>query len=288
MNNFDFIGDIHGSYDKLIQLLEKLDYQKDSDGIYFHESRKVFFLGDIVDGGDQVVKCFNLVKQIVRKGYAKAIMGNHEINLLAINTPTKNGFLRERSNKNLKQCKKSLELILGKNSEDNMNFLSELPLFFENDKFRAIHACWHPESIKTLKNFLDKDFKIKDIKKLYSDGNGYSAMEKTLKGLELNLPEKYHYTDPYGNVRDHCRYMWWGKRSVEDRIDAKDSELEIPYKKYKNDKLVFFGHYWLKGKPKLQDKKALCLDYSAMKGGYLTAYRYSAEDCLNSKNLVYV
>ena len=86
MNNFDFIGDIHGSYKKLIQLLEKLGYQQDSEGIYFHDDRKVFFLGDIVDGGNQVVECFNLVKNMVRKGYAKAIMGNHEINLLAINS----------------------------------------------------------------------------------------------------------------------------------------------------------------------------------------------------------
>lgn len=40
---FDFIGDVHGSYKKLSQLLEKLGYKKDNEGIYFHDSRIAFF-----------------------------------------------------------------------------------------------------------------------------------------------------------------------------------------------------------------------------------------------------
>ena len=42
---YDLIGDIHGHYDKLIALLEKLGYQ-DVDGIWRHpEGRQPFFLG---------------------------------------------------------------------------------------------------------------------------------------------------------------------------------------------------------------------------------------------------
>jgi hypothetical protein len=38
------------------------------------------------------------------------------------------------------------------------------------------------------------------------------------------------------------------------------------------DKPVFFGHYWLTGLPSLQSDRAVCVDYSAGKGGPLVAY----------------
>jgi hypothetical protein len=46
----DFIGDIHGHYDRLIALLEKLGYTK-KNGVYKHPSRRVIFLGDYLDRG---------------------------------------------------------------------------------------------------------------------------------------------------------------------------------------------------------------------------------------------
>jgi hypothetical protein len=45
---YDIIGDIHGHADELVKLLSHLEYQDSSDG-YFHESRKVIFLGDFID-----------------------------------------------------------------------------------------------------------------------------------------------------------------------------------------------------------------------------------------------
>lgn len=44
---FDFIGDIHGYADKLIELLEKLGYTI-KNGVYSHPTRKVFFIGDYI------------------------------------------------------------------------------------------------------------------------------------------------------------------------------------------------------------------------------------------------
>jgi|LGOV01.1.fsa_nt_gb hypothetical protein len=39
-------------------------------------------------------------------------------------------------------------------------------------------------------------------------------------------------------------------------------------------KPVFFGHYWMVGTPILQAPNALCLDYSAGKGGPLVTYTF--------------
>ncbi|PRC59950.1 metallophosphatase, partial [Mycobacterium sp. ITM-2017-0098] len=50
---------------------------------------------------------------------------------------------------------------------------------------------------------------------------------------------------------------------------------------------VFFGHYWRRGTPKdLVDwtARTACLDFSAVKGGALTAYRWSGESELRAEN----
>ena len=42
-------------------------------------------------------------------------------------------------------------------------------------------------------------------------------------------------------------------------------------------KPVFFGHYWMFGRVKLEAQNALCLDYSAGSDGPLISYRFSTD-----------
>src|SRR5437764_9583938 len=48
---FDIIGDVHGCYDELIALLQKLGYTTDLDRVVPPSGRKAIFLGDLVDRG---------------------------------------------------------------------------------------------------------------------------------------------------------------------------------------------------------------------------------------------
>lgn len=285
---FDFIGDVHGSYKKLSQLLEKLGYKKDNEGIYFHDSRIAFFLGDVVDGGDEVIRTFYLVKRMVEKKYAMMIMGNHEINLLAINSYDIDGsYLRERNNQKLNQSYKSLPLIFDKkNADSNMDFLINLPLFYESENIRAIHACWHPSSIQKLKILLSEDFRFKkpnDFTRLYLENDLKDAMEKTLKGIEFNLPDDLSYIDKYGHTRTTARHIWWKEYNPY----IKEKHI-LPSFQYNESIPVIFGHYWQNGLPKIENKKALCIDYSAMKGGNLCAYRFNGETEFKLNNLFFV
>lgn len=278
--NFDFIGDVHGCFEKLCDLLEKMGYTKDDDGVYFHSNTKAFFLGDIVDGGPEVVKTFLMVKAMVEKGYAFMIMGNHEINLLAINTKSGSSWLRERSNSKLKQCVKSLDLLFSPEVKDHMNFIKSLPFYVETKNFRAVHACWDKPSISILDQLLNPDKTISqnefELMFLNKGGFAYDAMEKVLKGLEVHLPDSQVYTDKYGKKRDHARFIWWDKN--QDLEIPTNGSIAIPYDKYSDPKIVLFGHYWRKGTPLVNDPYTLCLDYSAMANGVLTAYRYSSGD----------
>lgn len=88
---FDIIGDVHGCYEELVELLEKLGYEvvgERGDGpfagpIYAHpEAHKAVFLGDIVDRGPRILDCLRLVNGMVASGHALCVPGNHDVKLM--------------------------------------------------------------------------------------------------------------------------------------------------------------------------------------------------------------
>jgi protein phosphatase len=80
---FDIIGDIHGCYDELLQLLEKLGYTKDENGTTQPpDERKAIFLGDLVDRGPKIPEVVHFVKLMVDRGQAFCVPGNHDIKFM--------------------------------------------------------------------------------------------------------------------------------------------------------------------------------------------------------------
>ena len=87
---FDIIGDVHGCYDELVELLQKLNYKIDSvndDGknygfnVSHPENRTAVFLGDLVDRGPASPQVLKLVMSMVRNGSALCVPGNHDMKL---------------------------------------------------------------------------------------------------------------------------------------------------------------------------------------------------------------
>jgi protein phosphatase len=80
---FDIIGDVHGCYDELVGLLDKLGYSitAGSDGVrdVTHPGgRQVVFVGDLVDRGPDSPRVLRLVMTMVRDGIALCVAGNHD------------------------------------------------------------------------------------------------------------------------------------------------------------------------------------------------------------------
>jgi protein phosphatase len=76
---FDLIGDVHGCFDELETLLEKLGYVRDEQNIFSHpQSRRIIFLGDLVDRGPNVVGVLQLVLGMLEAGGAFWLPGNHD------------------------------------------------------------------------------------------------------------------------------------------------------------------------------------------------------------------
>jgi len=88
---FDIIGDIHGCYDELTALLDKLGYTvftRTEEGpmagpVFSHpQGRTAIFLGDFVDRGNGIVNTIRVVHNMVKAGFALCVPGNHDIKLM--------------------------------------------------------------------------------------------------------------------------------------------------------------------------------------------------------------
>ena len=83
---FDIIGDIHGCYDELQELLLSLGYAVEvPDGGWPHvthpEGRKAVFVGDLVDRGPKTPDVLKLVMGSIRSKTAYCVAGNHDVKL---------------------------------------------------------------------------------------------------------------------------------------------------------------------------------------------------------------
>src|SRR5262249_27499461 len=88
---FDIVGDVHGCFDELVELLERLGYavapDTDADGARTYavpppEGRTAVFRGDLVDRGPKTPEVLRLVMTMVAAGAALCVPGNHESKLL--------------------------------------------------------------------------------------------------------------------------------------------------------------------------------------------------------------
>jgi len=87
---FDIIGDVHGCFDELVELLALLGYSvvpQEGDRARRFEvkhavRRRLILLGDLVDRGPKVPETLGLAMSAVEAGIGLCVPGNHDIKLL--------------------------------------------------------------------------------------------------------------------------------------------------------------------------------------------------------------
>ncbi len=294
--NYDIIGDIHGNADKLVQLLENLGYQQ-TNGIYQQEGHQAIFVGDFIDRGTSQKGVINIVRPMIDSKKALAVMGNHEFNAICYhtaNTEKPGEYLRSHKEKNTEQHQAFLNEYPLASIETNelIEWFKTIPLFLELDTLRVVHACWDQNLINDLKlnNRLTKANCLANDYYLEASTKGsqlYQDIEVILKGRELELPEGMSFKDKDGNERHEIRIKWWDE-SLETyqqasvlEVDSLNNAPAIHIDQVnkitgypKDDKPIFFGHYWFKGTPERIRENVACLDYSVGYGGPLVAYRW--------------
>mgnify|MGYP003593954921 CR=1 FL=1 len=134
-----FIGDVHGCYDELMALCEKIGLQSED---------QLYFVWDLIN---KWPKSLEVVEFVRNRPNTKSVIGNHEyfsfpdiaiqeaidIWRLSLSEGAKNWIRLQ------KERSKSLESVLEKNG--HIKWLQSLPTFIEQDEFIIVHAGIHPE-----------------------------------------------------------------------------------------------------------------------------------------------
>ncbi|MDM8522511.1 metallophosphoesterase family protein [Desulfococcaceae bacterium HSG8] len=128
------IGDIHGTYNKLAALMDKIDIDPESDTLVF--------VGDYIDRGPD---SFEVVEYLIdlKKHCRNTVFlkGNHEDMLEKyIYGPDKYTYLVNGGRKTLESYMKQTSVSAPPIPGDHLDFFESLVLFYETDSYIFVHA----------------------------------------------------------------------------------------------------------------------------------------------------
>ncbi len=308
----DIIGDVHGCCDALEKLLDSMGYRR-VDGVFCHPERKAIFVGDLLDRGPQIRECVTLVKAMHERGHAYMVLGNHEYNALVFRQEI-SAWLGGESLDALKVPKR-LQLLMRETLaqysdypdlwDECCDWLQGLPLFIETACFRVVHACWDHKLIECYRqDYSDQGIDLSFVERSKTRGSVEAAIaDRLTRGTSMPLPKGVELESEDGFIRRFFRTKFWetSPKTYGDIVFQPDplpyDFAEHPIHKdhrsdllsYSNDEpAVFFGHYWLSGKPTPLQSNVACLDYSAVNFGRLTAYQYDGESTLSDEKFRWV
>jgi hypothetical protein len=300
-NQYDIIGDIHGYFDELVSLLIKLGYTL-QNGLWKNGNRIPVFVGDYIDRGPKILETLKLVRDLTESGNGIALMGNHEYNFICMHNYDSNGMpFRKRSEANLKNIKETLlALSNGSDLVSYLKWMEQLPIIAFNDSVRVVHAQWHHSSVQKIVNSSITKLNQKGLSKVFQNSELKNALDISMKGQEVELPESHHFLDKDKKKRSEARLKWWNQMPLNKMDDAFASlpeevrnnsfPIEIlnstdPY--LSTEVPVFFGHYWMRTTDfGLLSDNICCLDFSVAKGGNIGGYQFEGENVLTSEKLL--
>ena len=190
------IGDVQGCFDTLKQLLKKINFNVDSD--------RLFFLGDVVNRGNKSLETLRFIKSL--KENAEMVLGNHDFHLLVC------ALTSHRPNR-----KDTFHDILQAPDKNTLlDYLLTRPLLIEHNDALLVHAGIPPQWDKTtaLK-------RAKQVEKRLQDNR-----TKDFLGIMYgNEPAK---ESDCSNEDEICRYTINAMMRI--RFCKGDGELEFEHK----------------------------------------------------------
>ena len=310
VQHVDIIGDVHGCYVSLVKLLRRLGYRR-VNGSWRHPESVAIFVGDIIDRGPGIRECVELVWRMHQEGSALMVLGNHEYNavrfrdrLLKLISGNPETSLPPRVSRLMKE---TIMQFMNRQHQwrEYTNWFASLPLFIEGPGFRVVHACWDHRLIEFYRNNYPEEGINESFIEAASRKGSQEAktVDRLTRGTNMPLPEGMQLEGKDGFIRSVFRTKFWANEP-ETYADVVFQPDPLPYEVAENPILehhhkrlvkygpgeppIFFGHYWMKGRPApLQDNIA-CLDYSAVNFGRLTSYRFSGEKVLHPDNFTWV
>lgn len=257
------IGDVQGCFEALKALLKTIQFDADQDFIWF--------AGDLVARGENSLGAIRFIKKLVDQGNAATVLGNHDLNLLAV----------ARGIKKVKAEDQTEDIIHALESDDLIDWLRKQPLcLFPNEHTVLTHAgipCnWTVEQAAAL---------AKEVEAVIAHDD-FDVVDAFLKEMYGKSPDLWS-DDLEGNARLRCIANYLTRMrltdaagrlefSFKDSLDDPMPEGFKPWFEFESQATkthqVIFGHWAaLQGKtisPQLQN-----VDGGCVWGHQLMAYR---------------
>lgn len=251
------IGDLHGCYQSLQQLLDKIEFRIGIDYIYL--------LGDIVNRGPDSLACLRWAKDTPN---VVSVLGNHDFHLLAVATGNYQYLSRSDSFQ---------EILQAADKDELLTWLRQQPLLIHLEQWQTtlVHAgippAWSLKKAQKMANLVEKKLQakrwVKFIRKqLY--GNHPTKIDKT-----TTKTDKLRYAINSFTRMRLCRY---NSRLTFKTPSATANAKVAPWfswpRKDQSCGRIVFGHWsTLRVEPHQQPEQVLCLDSGCLWGGKLSA-----------------
>ncbi|MFT4020214.1 MAG: symmetrical bis(5'-nucleosyl)-tetraphosphatase [Acinetobacter sp.] len=268
------IGDVQGCFEALKQLLKCIQYDPDQDFIWF--------AGDLVARGENSLGTLRFVKKLVERGVAATVLGNHDLNLLAV----------ARGIKKIKAKDNTQDIIDAIDSDELIEWLRHQPLcLFPNDRTILTHAgipcIWTAQQTFDL---------AREVQQVLSDPD-FSVMDTFLTEMYGSEPTLWQ-DDLTGNARLRCITNYLTRMrlsnaegrlefSFADALDAPMPEGFQPWFEFENLALsrhqLIFGH-WAALQGQRVKANIQNVDGGCVWGNQLLAYRLEDEQMFGVVN----
>ncbi|MEO7773099.1 MAG: metallophosphoesterase, partial [Steroidobacteraceae bacterium] len=265
--SLDIIGDVHGEIGPLRELLHALGYNP--RGVH-PVGRRLIFVGDLFDRGPDSPAVFTLVRDLMARGLAQCVLGNHELNLIRGASKSGNRWFidpaheEQQAGGEFEHCR-ALPVEL---RAELLAFLDSVPIALEREDLRVVHAAWRridiealrPDARNTLQFYVD--YEAETLSDLTHSGIDAAAdaeerrWQHALYDREAVVPllpalglsdERYQMGNPLRVVTSGVERVaiepFWasGKWRMCDRVRW--------WNHYDQPVPVVIGHYWRKATP---------------------------------------
>jgi hypothetical protein len=297
---YDLIGDVHGHATQLREMLKRLGYTKNGN-TYKHVSKKAVFVGDFINRGPEIRDTIWLIRGMVEAGNAIAILGNHELNSIIYYIKGENGNnLLPKKNSGFYKTEREFAFY-PEEWKSHRKWMRSLPLFFETEFIRAVHACWDDTNINVIKDKLNNQKLRKSLLRkivLEPESSIGKSIWQTTRGKYFDLPKDLILRNNKKMPIRSFRMKWWespiGKTfngiSFENKFLLPEytipAQIMPEINPYPVDApIVFFGHYCRNNGISILKDNVCCVDSCVTGSKTLTAYSWQGEDKLKKNNL---
>lgn len=221
------IGDVHGMYEKLIKLMDKIRFNPDED--------LLIFLGDYIDRGPDPGRCLQYIFALQDQypDVVVCLMGNHEVMMSSY-------FMQKRGNYNNLivdyagswldngglETLKQLDEMDADTKEELLQWVMNLPVKYQYQDYFFCHAGVDPDVPLAVQNEFDMLWRRQQWWEQYKGEEtlvvGHTPVQKVMKltGKERRTPKPLFLAN-HVIMCDTGAYMSGGKLSCVDVLAGK-------------------------------------------------------------------